>query len=209
MKTSHWFASERIRHLLVLSPQNFDIIWRHMTPYCDITSLIIIIIIITLSVLKGEHCADTSALDHSVWGVSWWRPSAAWVGQSQGRLNTDVPALPLIITHRLGGTHFTWSSRCRLSRPSRGSNSRPFGWVARSCAMCPDALSTAPPRPYHRPCYSDWTRHLSIVLLPHMKKCEMSCDLMLCHIMAWCDIMTWPCDVTWCHNVILLVRVKY
>ncbi len=28
-------------------------------------------------------------------------------GHSQGRLNTDVPALPLIITQRLGGTHST------------------------------------------------------------------------------------------------------
>ena len=59
-----------------------------------------IIIIITLSVLKGEHYAGTTHTD----------PCAAWVGQSQGRHNTDVLALPsdnypTDLNQLEGGTH--------------------------------------------------------------------------------------------------------
>ncbi len=40
-------------------------------------------------------------------------------------------------SRRSGGTHFTWSSRCWLSRPSRGSNSWPSDHEElTSCQLC-------------------------------------------------------------------------
>ncbi len=60
-------------------------------------------------------------------GVSQETLSAAWVGQSQGRLNTYVPALPFDNYPPIRWYSFYLIKQISLSKPSRGSNSQPSG----------------------------------------------------------------------------------
>ncbi len=96
-----------------------------------------------------------------------WSPRSLWVGQLCVPRGTFVQpevvrprsgttmgtTLPHLVGIPIQSSSFTFSNRCRLSRPYRCSNSQPSGWRSRAqCAKWkPNGLTIAPLSPVY-PC---------------------------------------------------------